>query len=171
MLISNLLFSYQGNINQNLIKSLTDALTKSEQSKEGFPYEELLLESKPLSVAIWKDENRFYYFDSKPRDKEGYAVNIEQWLDSSELKKPEKKILLKKAVTLAANNKFKHDDEKDIMSQAQQTLNIKDSVEGVDVETEKITNIIELENLPEGEAATVSFFPKHEDAEEGYAEE
>lgn len=74
----------KGNIRKRLVKTLKQILTNP-QRNSNFPNQELLLESKPLSVAIWKDDNVFYLFDSKPRDKNGFAVNIEQWLEPSEL--------------------------------------------------------------------------------------
>lgn len=37
------------------------------------------MESRSLTVALWRDDKAFYYFDSKPRDKVGKVIGAEDW--------------------------------------------------------------------------------------------
>ncbi|KAG5865092.1 hypothetical protein JTB14_025599, partial [Gonioctena quinquepunctata] len=54
------------------------------------PNENIIVQSKPLSTAVWKDDKVFYVFDPKPRDKKGNVIGMEDW-SQVDLGKPEKK--------------------------------------------------------------------------------
>lgn len=40
---------------------------------------ELLIESNPLTVALWRDNGLYYYFDPKPRDERGHVYGKDEW--------------------------------------------------------------------------------------------
>lgn len=165
------------------MESLKKVLNNSERS-ELFSNHELLLESKPLSVAIWQDQSLFYVFDSKSRDKQGRAVNIEQWLELSELDSKYKKnresiaieVTAEKSTTDEATaDKSIADDSAAVKPTEDQATKEKDKkkVETVpdpipekeeakaplknedqEVDVEKVTNVIDLEPIPENEIAS-----------------
>lgn len=41
--------------------------------------QEFILESQPLSVAIWKDDKSFFVFDPRPRDLNGQVIGKGDW--------------------------------------------------------------------------------------------
>lgn len=152
-----------------MVKSINDALTNSERTEEEFPHKELLLESKPLTVAIWKDDTLFYVFDSKPRNKNGLAVNIEQWLDPSEMVGSPKKILIPNVKLPVPATHISEKLEPATTSKTQKSVTI---IEDAVQDNEQVINVIDLGGLPEGEAAAISHsLEKDKEEEEGLAEE
>ncbi|XP_023310426.1 uncharacterized protein LOC111691585 [Anoplophora glabripennis] len=77
----------------NIKESLKDALTshfEQEQTDDNFN-QEAMIESKPLTVVVWRDDVAFYYFDPKPRDKGGKVIGAEDWSDYEPPKNQEEK--------------------------------------------------------------------------------
>ncbi|VEN60728.1 unnamed protein product [Callosobruchus maculatus] len=70
------------NIRDNL-KPVLKAFYEQEQTEDYFN-QEIILESKPLAVAIWRDDKRFYVFDPMPRDKDGTVIGKEDWSEIEE---------------------------------------------------------------------------------------
>lgn len=139
------------------------------------------MESKPLSVAIWRDENVYYLFDSKPRDKKGCAVNIQQWLNPAQLNdKGIKSTDVKSEVVVHTEPKTNEDIEDIVEEKVKAVSNVAKEKKEVKIEgkgdvqeadAEKETNVIDLEPIPEGEPATVSFFGEQEEEEGGISGE
>lgn len=150
------------------MKSLNEILKNSEQTSENLSCKEFLLESKPLSVAIWKDENLFYLFDSKPRDKNGHAVNIEQWLTPSEIRsgreKREAKIKPEPIETKSSTEEAEEDSSAPQPGSVQKTIRINEGA-NTEFEGEKETNIVDFEQFQGGEPATVDLPTENEEGE------
>lgn len=72
-----ILLSISGNIKENL-KDALSSYFEQEQTDDNFN-QEAIVESKPLTVVIWRDDGVFYCFDSKPRDKNGMVIGSEDW--------------------------------------------------------------------------------------------
>nr|CAI5839704.1 unnamed protein product [Callosobruchus analis] len=70
------------NIRDNL-KPVLKAFYEQEQT-EDYYNQEVVLESKSLAVAIWRDDKRFYVFDPMPRDKDGTVIGKEDWSEVEE---------------------------------------------------------------------------------------
>nr|CAH7728598.1 unnamed protein product [Callosobruchus chinensis] len=70
------------NIRDNL-KPVLKAIYEQEQTEDYFN-QEIILESKPLAVAIWRDDKRFYVFDPMPRDTDGTVIGKEDWSEAEE---------------------------------------------------------------------------------------
>lgn len=147
------------------MKKFLQEYFKTSKQNEVYPNQELLLESKPLSVSIWIDNNVFYVFDSKPRDKKGCAVNVEQWRESTHNTKPV-------ALAVVPPADFSSFGEKisDVKAPDQVEHKIKfDTMEQKD-DVEKETAVTNLEPIPEGEPATIQFASIRE-GEDYYGEE
>ncbi|KAJ8954144.1 hypothetical protein NQ318_005738 [Aromia moschata] len=76
----------EGNIKSDLRVAL-QSFFEQEQTEDYFN-QEAILESKPLSIALWRDDKTFYVFDSKPRDKTGVFIGKEDWSDDESLPPP-----------------------------------------------------------------------------------
>lgn len=153
-LLMSITVVFLGNIRKGLVKSLRNVLRTLQRSEE-YPYQELLLETKVLTVAIWRDENLYYVFDSKPRDKNGRAVNIEQWLEPSEFDVPVVKSQVIIRPQTVVKEESTHEGEEEKLEEKIPNIKsviIQEDKDG-DADVEKETNVINLEPVPEGEPA------------------
>lgn len=154
------------------MRSLKNVLKTFERTEES-PYQELLLETKPLSLAIWRDENLFYIFDSKPRDKNGRAVNIEQWLELSEFDKLKvvKSQPIKSTPLPPVETHEETTQEENVKSEkAEKSVKILGlGEEGA--ESERETNVIDLGQLLEGEPAFFEYYEQQREEEGGLSGE
>ncbi|CAH1118614.1 unnamed protein product [Phaedon cochleariae] len=120
----------EGNIREKLKAALRTYLEV--KPTDDNPYREAILESKPLSVALWRDDKVFYLFDPKPRDKEGNVIGMEDWSELR-LPKPDKHRSVAKVQV-----PVKADGEED----------------NVTTDGEITTNVTDFDKFTEGEAAT-----------------
>lgn len=75
--IGNTLLPPTGNIRENLRDALKSYFNQ-QQTEENFN-QEALIDSNPLTVAVWRDDKLYYCFDPKPRDTEGLVIGAEEW--------------------------------------------------------------------------------------------
>ncbi|XP_074039685.1 uncharacterized protein [Leptinotarsa decemlineata] len=134
----------QGSIEKDL-KTTVESFLKTDEKDDSF--NQAILESKPLSIALWRDDKAFYVFDPKPRDKIGNVIGMEDWsiinVTKPKTKPPIKTDNIEKSATMPTGDEF---DDKDV-----------------------VTKVIDFEKFTEGEAAPMKMKGQTED--EGEEEE